>query len=143
MDAKTFLGTHVPLFSGISDDHLTDLSVSSELKPYKMGQTILFQGMTVDGLHIVAVGKVTVYAKVSGKGFVQVAELGPGDVFGETSILESGTAGAMVKAAQEGTLVLVVPQDAFRRLVAENADFVVRLKALIASRRTPPPVARA
>lgn len=138
MDAKTFLGSHVPLFTGISDEHLTELAASSELKPYKAGQTILFQGMTVDDLHVVAVGKVTVHAKVPGKGVVQVAELGPGEIFGETSILESGTAGAAVKSAQDGTHVLIVPQEAFRRLVAEDPAFVARLKALIASRLAPP-----
>ncbi|OGR94633.1 MAG: hypothetical protein A2V88_14700 [Elusimicrobia bacterium RBG_16_66_12] len=138
MDAKTFLGSHVPLFAGISDEHLTDLAVSSELKSYKAGQTILFQGMTVDDLHVVAVGKVSIHAKVAGRGVVQVAELGPGEIFGETSILESGTAGATVKAAQDGTYVLVVPQEAFRRLVAESPDFVARLKALIDGRKALP-----
>ncbi|OGS39680.1 MAG: hypothetical protein A2506_06270 [Elusimicrobia bacterium RIFOXYD12_FULL_66_9] len=138
MDAKTFLGQHVPLFAGISDEHLTDLAVSSELKPYKDGQTILYRGMTVDGLHVVAIGKVSVHAKAAGKGVVQVAELGPGEIFGETSILEYGTAGAAVKAAQDGTYVLVIPQDAFRRLVAENPEFVARLKAMMVARIPPP-----
>jgi len=138
VDAKTFLGQHVPLFAGISDEHLTDLAVSSELKPYKDGQTILYRGMTVDGLHVVAIGKVSVHAKAAGKGVVQVAELGPGEIFGETSILEYGTAGAAVKAAQDGTYVLVIPQDAFRRLVAENPEFVARLKAMMVARIPPP-----
>jgi len=138
MDAKTFLSGHVPLFAGVSDAHLTDLAVSSELKQYKAGQTILFQGMSVDGLHVVAVGKVSVHAKVPGKGVVQVAELGPGEIFGETSILESGMAGATIKAAQDGTCILIVPQEAFRRLMAESADFVARLKALIAARKSVP-----
>lgn len=139
VDAKTFLASQVPLFQGLSDEHLTDLAVLSELKQYKAGQTVLFQGMTVDGLHVVAVGRVSVHARTAGKGSVQVADLGSGEVFGETSILEYGTAGAAVKAAEDGTCVLVVPQDAFRRLIAENPAFVERLKALIASRRPPAP----
>lgn len=138
MDAKTFLTSHVPLFAGLSDEHITGLAVSSELKPYNAGQTVLFQGMTVDGLHVVAIGKVSIHAKAAGKGVVQVAELGPGEVFGETSILEYGTAGAAVKAAQDGTYVLVIPQEAFRRLVAESPEFVSRLKALMVARLPPP-----
>ena len=138
MDAKTFLGSQVPLFAGISDEHLTNLAVSSELKQFKSGQTVLFQGMTVDGLHVVAVGKVTIHAKAAGKGVIQVAELGPGQIFGETSILEYGTASAAVKAAQDGTYVLVIPQDAFRRLVAESPEFVARLKAMMVGRIPPP-----
>lgn len=138
MDAKTFLASHVPLFAGVSDEHLADLAVSSELKPYKAGQTILFQGMTVDGLHVVAMGKVSIHAKAAGKGVIKVAELGPGEIFGETSILEYGTASAAVKAVEDGTYVLVIPQDAFRRLVAESPEFVARLKAMMVGRIPPP-----
>ena len=126
MDAKTFLESHVPLFAGLSDEHLIGLAESSELKPYKAGQTILFTGMTVDGLHVVAVGKVSIHSRAAGKGVVKVAELGPGEIFGETSILE------------DGTYVLVIPQDAFRRVVAESPDFVARLKALMVARIPPP-----
>lgn len=138
VDAKTFLTSHVPLFAGISDEHLTDLAVSSELKPFKAGQTILFQGATVDGLHVVVMGKVSVHAKAAGKGIIKVAELGPGKIFGETSILEYGTASAAVKAVEDGTCVLVIPQDAFRRLVAESPEFVARLKAMMVERMPPP-----
>jgi CRP-like cAMP-binding protein len=135
VDAKTFLGSHVALLAGVADEHLTRLAVNSELKSFKAGQTVLFQGVTVDALHVVAVGKVAVFAKVPNKGVVQVAELSGGEVFGETSIFESGTAGASVKAVADGTLVLVIPQDAFKALVAGDPAFVARLQALIAARR--------
>ena len=108
------------------------------MKPYKAGQTILFTGMTVDGLHVVAVGKVSIHSRAAGKGVVKVAELGPGEIFGETSILEHGTASATVKAVEDGTYVLVTPQAAFRRVVAESPDFVARLKALMVARIPPP-----
>jgi CRP-like cAMP-binding protein len=134
VDAKTFLEKHCALFSGVSDAHLTALAVNSELKTVKAGQTVVFQGTTVEGLHVVIAGKVAVTAKVTGKGVIQVAELGPGEVFGEKSILEFGTSGAAVKGAQDGTMLLVIPQEAFKKLVAEDAAFVARLKALIASR---------
>lgn len=134
MDAKTFLEKHVALFAGVSDPHLTALAVNSELRSVKAGQTVVFQGTTVEGLHVVVAGKVAIWVKVPGKGASQVAELGPGEVFGEKSIFEFGTSGAAVKGAVDGTMLLVIPQEAFRRLVAEDPAFVSRVKALIAAR---------
>lgn len=137
MDALTFLRERVDLFAGVSEEHLTSLATVSTLSSYKSGQTIMFKGATVDGLHVMAVGKAGVFVKPPLQPVVQVAELVSGDVFGETSIIENGTAGATIKCLEDGTFVLNIPQDAFRVLLRENPDFVVRVKALIASRKAP------
>ncbi len=137
MDAFTFLRERVALFAGVSDEHLTTVAVGSTLSSYKSGQTIMFKGATVDGLHVMAVGKAGVFIKPPTQPVVQVAELSSGDVFGETSIIENGTAGATIKCLEDGTYVLNIPQDAFRVLLAESPEFVARVKALIASRKAP------
>lgn len=138
MDAFTFLKDHTPLFAGVAETHLETLAGASSVQGYAGGKTVLFQGITVDSLHVVCSGKLSVQVKLPGKGLTPVAELEPGDVFGETSIFEMGTAGATIKAAADETYVLVIPQDAFRRLLTEDPAFVERVKALIASRRPPP-----
>ncbi len=135
MDAFTFLRERVELFTGVTDEHLTTLAVGSTLSTYKNGQTIMFKGATVDGLHVMAVGKAGVFIKPPTQPLMQVAELGSGDVFGETSIIENGTAGATIKCIEDGTYVLNIPQDAFRVLLTESPEFVARVKALIASRK--------
>ncbi|MDX6769166.1 MAG: cyclic nucleotide-binding domain-containing protein [Elusimicrobiota bacterium] len=138
MDAFTFLRDYTPLFAGVSESHLETLAGASALQVWKNGQTVLFQGITVDSLSVLCTGRLSVMVKLPGKGLTPVAELNPGDVFGETSIFEMGTAGATIKAVEDDTCVLVIPQDAFRRLLAEDPAFVERVKALIASRRPPP-----
>lgn len=137
MNAFTFLKEHTPLFAGVADARLEALAAESKLAAYASGKTVLFQGMTVDGLYVLCTGKLSVQVKQPGKGLKQVAELNPGEVFGETSIYESGIAGASIKAAADDTHVLVIPQDAFRRLLVEDPGFGERVKALIASRRPP------
>lgn len=137
MDAFTFLRERVALFAGVSDEHLTAVATNSTLSTYKSGQTIMFKGATVDGLHVMAVGKAGVFVKPPNQPPTQVAELNQGDVFGEVSIIENGTAGATIKCIQDGTFVLNIPQDAFRVLLAESPEFVERVKALIASRKAP------
>lgn len=141
MDALTFLSAHVPLFAGISEEALSPLAVAASLKKLAPGQPVLFAGMTVEALHIVAMGKVVVQAKIPNKGLVKLAELTSGETFGEASILEGNVAGATVKAGEEGALVMAVAEEPFRRLVSENPEFAARVRALILARRASPPPA--
>jgi CRP-like cAMP-binding protein len=138
MDALTFLSAHVALFEGISVEDLTPLAVDATLSQLAPGQIVLRAGMTVDDVYVIATGKVEVHAKVPNKGMMRVGDLGPGDVFGETSILENTVASATVKAGEAGALVLLIPEAPFRGLVAGNEAFAARIQAIIAARRQPP-----
>jgi signal-transduction protein with cAMP-binding, CBS, and nucleotidyltransferase domain len=139
MDALTFLSGHVPLFAGLSEEALTPLAEAATVKKFAAGQTVLHAGMSVESLHVVATGKVFVQAKVPGKGLVRVADLGLGEVFGEVSMLERSLATATVKAADGGAIVLLIPEEPFRRLAAENPGFDARVQTLIQARRAAPP----
>ena len=139
MDALTFLSTQVPLFEGVSTQELTELAVNSTLRQLVAGQIVLRAGTTVDDLYVVATGKVEVHAKVAGKGVMLVGELGPGEVFGEVSIMEKSVAGATVKAGVVGAIVLLIPEAPFHGLIAKNEAFAARVRTLIESRRSPPP----
>jgi signal-transduction protein with cAMP-binding, CBS, and nucleotidyltransferase domain len=138
MDALTFLSEHVPLFAGLSEEALSPLAASATLKSYAAGQTVMFAGMTVDFLHVVATGTVYVQAKVPNKGMVRLADLATGEIFGEASMLEASVAGATVKAGEAGAVLLLIPEAPFRRLAEENVEFSERVRALIARRRAPP-----
>ena len=136
MDALTFLREQAPLFAGVTEENLAVLAESSALLRFSAGQTILFKGATVDGLHVVISGKAGVYVKSMNKMSVCVAELGTGEVFGEVSIVERGTAGAAIKAAEDGTLVLMIPQESFRHILQQDEGFAVRVNTLMASRKS-------
>ncbi len=139
MDALTFLSSQVALFEGISPEELTPLAVNATLRQLTPGQIVLRAGMTVEDVYVVATGQVEVLAKVANKGLVLVGKLGPGEIFGEASILDKTVAGATVKAGEAGAVVLLLPEEAFRSLVAENEVFAARVRALVSSRRSPPP----
>lgn len=136
MTVTEFLQKHVSFLAGLTEDQAKTLATKAEQMSYKKGQTILFKGVSVEGLHVVATGKVSVHAKPEkGKDWVKVAELGPGDVFGETSIVEFAMAGATIKCDADGTLLFVIPQELFTDLMAADAAFKQRVLSLIDSRR--------
>ncbi|MFI5348279.1 MAG: cyclic nucleotide-binding domain-containing protein [Elusimicrobiota bacterium] len=139
MDALTFLSSQVALFEGLSQDELTPLAVNAKLVQLTSGQIVLRAGMTVDDVYVIATGKAEVLAKVPNKGMVVVGELGPGDVFGEVSIVEKTVAGATVKAGPDGAYVLLIPEGPFQDLIAGNAAFAARVQLLLQARRAPPP----
>ena len=134
MTVTEFLQQQVPFLSGLTEEQAHDLATAAEQLVFHKGQTVIFRGVTVDGLHVIASGKVTVHAKV-GKETMQVAELGPGQVFGETSIIEMTVAGATIKSAEDETLIFVLPEEAFKQVLETNADFTARVMALIAERK--------
>ena len=139
MDALTFLSSQVSLFEGISAEELTPLAVNSTLQKLAPGQIVLRAGMTVDDVYVIATGRCEVHAKVPNKGTALVGELGPGEVFGEVSLLEKTVAGATVKAGGDGAYVLLIPEAPFQGLIAGNELFKSRVQALVEARRAPPP----
>ena len=136
MTVTEFLRSSVPFLAGLSEEQAHSLAVVAQQVCFSKGQTVVFKGVTVDGLHVVASGKVSVHVKTEkARSLVQVAQLGPGEVFGETSIMEMGTASATIKADEDGTLLFIIPQDAFRVVLESNPEFRARAEALIATRK--------
>lgn len=142
METTDFLRRHVPLFSAVADADLAYIAAAATGRRYAAGASILLRGTTVDGLHIVAGGKAVVHMKIAGRSAAATVELAIGDVFGETSIVEMGVAGATVKAGPEGAAVLVIPQEAFRGLLVRDELFAVHVNTLIRSRKAAAPSAK-
>lgn len=146
MTVTEFLQKHVPFLAGVTDAQAKTMATKAEQKRYKKGQTVLFKGVSVEGLHVMAMGKVSVHIKPEkSKEWLKVAELGPGDVFGEMSIVEFAMAGATVKAETDDTLIFIIPQDLFTEMMEADAAFKAKVTQLIEARRpkAPPPKADA
>jgi len=136
MSIREFLQTKVPFLSSLNESQLDYVSGQIEELKFKAGQTILFKGASVDGLHIVAQGKVSVHAKPDkNKGWVTLAELGVGEIFGETSIIEYKMAGATIKAAADDTLIYVIYQAAFLKILKEDEALKSKMVEVIRSRQ--------
>jgi CBS domain-containing protein len=137
MTVTEFLKSHVPFLEGLEDSQANALARAAQQQPCEAGKRIIMQGETVDSLHVIATGKVEVSRKEPGRNAVVLAQLGPGMVFGETSIVEMGVAGATIRALEE-SLIFVIPQAAFMAVMDDNPALKASLLAKIAARRPPP-----
>jgi len=104
-----FLLAQVPFLDGLVLEEAQELAAKAQQLSFAAGQTVLFRGTTVEGLYVVAAGKVSVWVRPDkgGKTPVQVAELGPGDVFGETAVFSNKPRTASVKAITDVRLLVV------------------------------------
>lgn len=136
MTVTDFFKEKVPFLWGLTDNDAATLAEATQQVNFKAGQAIIMQGVTVEGLHVIAEGKVSVFIKPKGKTTVQVATLGVGDVFGERSVLEFGVAGATIRAIAD-CLIFMVPQDTFLKLMETNPALKELFMSKIAERRKP------
>ena len=83
----------VPLFMGISEESMERLAaVAGELE-FEPGQFVVLQGQVGTGLYVILDGNARVV-----HGSDEIASLGPGDFFGELSVIDQMPRNASVQA---------------------------------------------
>jgi CRP/FNR family cyclic AMP-dependent transcriptional regulator len=107
----------VPSFAGVDDRILLAIIGDSANLHWPSGSLVFERGTPADGLYIVVSGRV----RVVGEDGVSVAELGPGDFFGELSLL-LGTTHQHGVRVEEAAELMVVPKETFDELLASNPE---------------------
>src|SRR2546423_12890422 len=103
--ADSSLLKSIPLFSKLSSEELEALAQLLKTRKFSDGEPIVFIGDDGTEFYIVQQGKVAVsHPDDSGKE-VALAQLGPGDFFGEISLLDGGARAATDRAARPVTLL--------------------------------------
>jgi small-conductance mechanosensitive channel/CRP-like cAMP-binding protein len=93
---------------------------------YAAGDTVIREGDRGESMFVVMRGRVAVEASQPQAGLVRLAELGPGEYFGEMSLM-TGTPRMATVTALEETLLLELGRDAVRGVLAANPRLVERL----------------
>jgi len=88
----------IGLFGGLSDDVLASLIDTLELKVIEPGQIVFREGDPGRELYVLLEGEMEVLKKSKRNRDARVAMLGPGDWFGEMSILDIMPRSATVRA---------------------------------------------
>lgn len=122
----------VRVFHGLKGEELMQLLEDAEKCTFGAGETILQEGSTGAWLYVIIDGKVTV-TKSSGTSQTRLASLGPGDSFGEMSLVDQDTRSASV-IAESPCLLLRLSEKSCQKHPTGSAR-IYRNIAQILSRR--------
>jgi CRP/FNR family transcriptional regulator, cyclic AMP receptor protein len=124
----------VPLFAGLDRKELEMLAKLAREQRYEPGATIVKSGAGGHGLYIIKEGTVSVVRDGQ-----KVASMGPGQFFGEISVLDGGPRTADVKADTE-TVCLTLISWEIRPLLMDNAAISYKMLLEVVKRlRSQPP----
>jgi CRP-like cAMP-binding protein len=117
---------HVPLFEGISFESMTRLAAVTGEQDFAAGQFIVRQGQIGTGLYIVVNGTVRVL-----RGSDQLAELGPGDFFGELAVIDQQPRNASVQAISDTRCLALASWDLLQLLQNDTALSLNLIRGLV------------
>ncbi len=117
--------SRVPLFEGLSKAHLGRVATLAEESEYNAGRVIVKRDDPGRAFYVIVEGTAKV---VKGKIVTarREAELGPGDFFGELSLLDGGPRSASVVAASP-MRVIRIERTGFRRMLRDEPDLAIKL----------------
>ena len=98
---------HCAFLKGLSDRILGELAATAEMQREVAGSTIVTQGESGSKMYFIISGTARVH-----HGEVALADIGPGDVFGEMAVLDSAERSASV-TTQSDCMLLNIERDAF------------------------------
>lgn len=129
-NAKIDLLKRVPLFAGCSKAELRELAVVADEIDLREGRTLVREGQRGREFFVLVDGSV----RVSRNGR-KLADLGPGDWFGEIALLTDTPRTATVTATSS-VRVLVLTDRAFRRVVEWMPSIALKVLATVGQRLT-------
>jgi cAMP-dependent protein kinase regulator len=93
------------LFSSFEREALVEIVASTELRAYDEGDIIVTEGEPGSSLFLIVGGTVKVFTRSDDGGNLKLAELGPGDFFGEVSLLSGKPRTATITARTKITAI--------------------------------------
>ena len=105
-----------------------------DLKTFDRKSVIFRQGDAGDCMYGVEYGVVGIFVDYGGENEKKIAELYPGQLFGEMGLLDHAPRSATAVAMEDGTLVEVIPESAFLSYFEEKPDKVLLMLQQMCSR---------
>ncbi len=108
----------IDLFSGLSEAVIADLVASGSTIRTPAGHAVVTQGNEDAGLQVILAGTVVVDVG----GVRREGTLGPGDYFGEISVIDGGRRSATLTAGEEGLETFAISPLTFWPLIDRHAS---------------------
>ncbi len=115
-----------PIFEGVSDRILSDITVSSRIRALEKGEILFSQTDPADTVYIVQSGCIAIFlATLEGRELV-INEMHRGDCFGELSLItdQPRSTGAL---ARESSEVISIPRDVFLKGLEAEPELMRRV----------------
>ena len=106
----------VPLFSEMDEQEVADIREIMDEVKFKPGQVIIREGETGDLFYVITEGHVEIIIRDADGSDMVLHEAGPGDFFGELSMLTSEPRSARVRATEHVTTLTLERDDFFEFL---------------------------
>ena len=123
----------VPLFKRLEPHELEHLAEDVVQVNYHAGETIFNEHDLGDGLYVVETGSVRIWVMDEDVTEVTLAELKPGDFFGELAVLDRGERSSSATAIVD-THLHKLSSDAFQQFLIEHPDASIDVICEIAQR---------
>ena len=124
---------HSAILNAVAPAQRDDLMARFETRTFQPGDTLTQQDQDADGLFLIASGQVRVTGVDADGDKLVLAELGPGDVVGEISLVLRRPATATVTASHP-TIALHLPRQQFQEAIREHATLLQELYELATKR---------
>ena len=111
---------------------VTKLSQFGKIKKYKPDETFFCQGDPGHEMFIILQGRVGVFVN-SYSGFSSITEYGPGDFFGEMSMIQKLPRSETIHAL-EATIAMEINADSFQKIIAEEPRIAQKIVKRINNR---------
>lgn len=125
-----------PLFAGLSVEEVASVVAAFDTQRFNVGHRVTLEGFRGRDFYLIVEGRAAV--TVGGR---RVAELGPGDFFGEVAVLREGLRSATV-IAETKLRCLVLSDDGLERLLVAHPRLGVNMLREVLGRFTDPAPAR-
>ena len=114
------------LFHGLAPEGLDRIAAIAGEEAHETGDYVFREGETGDKLYLILDGKVRISRNLAGMGEEALAVLGPGESFGEMSLIDDTprSADALV---HERTRLLVITREAFEDLLFVHKDLAYEI----------------
>jgi CRP/FNR family transcriptional regulator len=122
-----------PMFRELSRRDLEQLAQVAVPRTYGRGQVVFRQGDLGDTCYVVRSGSVRVTHDHTDGRTITLAELRPGDMFGELAMFDSESRSATVQALEETTALALLSGD-MRRMLLAHPHIAVNMLSWLADR---------
>lgn len=132
MSDPDFFST-VPLFELVDEQERVAIAEAFTTRQVDTGQIVFHQGEAGDEMFLVRSGRVQVFTVTDTGQRMVLAENGPGDVFGEISLLDGGPRTATA-VALEAVELLTLDRDALLQMIARHPHIAIDLLGVVGRR---------